>query len=59
MNQSIAIVFVVFIAWSSAALGQPASAQAEVLFRQRRDLLATAKSRRATRSKTARSWSRR
>jgi hypothetical protein len=43
MNRSIAIVFVVFIAWSSAALGQPAGAQAEELFRQARDLLAAGK----------------
>jgi len=43
MNRSIAVVFVVFIAWSSAALGQPAGAQAEVLFRQGRDLLAAGK----------------
>lgn len=43
MNRSIAIVFVVFLAWCSAALGQPTGAQAEVLFRQGRDLLAAGK----------------
>jgi len=43
MHRSIAIVFVVFLAWSSAALGQPAGAQAEELFRQGRDLLAAGK----------------
>jgi hypothetical protein len=43
MNRSIAIVFVDFLAWSSAALDQPAGAQAEVLFRQGRELLAAGK----------------
>jgi hypothetical protein len=40
MNRAIAVVFVM---WSSAALAQPAGAQAEVLFRQGRDLLAAGK----------------
>jgi len=41
MNRAIAIIF--FVAWSSTALAQPAGAQAEVLFRQGRDLLAAGK----------------
>src|SRR5215813_3345462 len=40
MNRVIAVVFVL---WCSAALAQPAGAQAEVLFRQGRDLLAAGK----------------
>jgi serine/threonine-protein kinase len=40
MNRAIAVVF---IAWSSAALAQATGAQAEVLFRQGRDLLAAGK----------------
>jgi hypothetical protein len=37
------VIAVVFVAWSSAALAQPAGAQAEVLFRQGRDLTAAGK----------------
>lgn len=37
------IIATVFMMWSSAALAQPAGAQAEVLFRQGRDLLAAGK----------------
>lgn len=40
MKRAIAVVFVL---WSSAALAQPAGAQAEVLFRHGRDLLAAGK----------------
>jgi len=40
MNRAIAVVLV---AWSSAASAQPAGAQAKVLFRQGRDLLAAGK----------------
>src|SRR3954447_25768971 len=40
MERAIAAVFVL---WSSTALAQPAGAQAEVLFRQGRDLLAAGK----------------
>src|SRR4051794_14833575 len=40
MQRAIAVMFVL---WSSAALAQPAGAQAEVLFRQGRDLLAAGK----------------
>src|SRR5262252_6626857 len=40
MKRAIAVVFLL---WSSAALAQPAGAQAEVLFRQGRDLLAAGK----------------
>ena len=40
MTRAIAIVVVM---WSSAAFAQPASAQAEVLFRQGRDLMAAGK----------------
>jgi hypothetical protein len=36
-------ITVVFILWSSAALAQPTGAQAEVLFRQGRDLMAAGK----------------
>lgn len=37
------VIAAIFITWSSAALAQPAGAQAEVLFRQGRDLLAAGK----------------
>src|SRR3954466_12769231 len=40
MQRAIAVMFVL---WSSAALAQPAGAQAEVLFRQGRDLLTAGK----------------
>ncbi len=40
MKRAIAVVFLL---WSSTALAQPAGAQAEVLFRQGRDLLAAGK----------------
>ncbi|HEX3476384.1 MAG TPA: tetratricopeptide repeat protein [Kofleriaceae bacterium] len=40
MKRAIAVVFMM---WSSTALAQPAGAQAEVLFRQGRDLLAAGK----------------
>jgi hypothetical protein len=40
MQRALAVLFVL---WSSAALAQPAGAQAEVLFRQGRDLLAAGK----------------
>src|SRR6185436_13656654 len=39
----VAVVAVVFLLWSSAALAQPAGAQAEVLFRQGRTLLSAGK----------------
>lgn len=37
------VIVAIFITWSSAALAQPAGAQAEVLFRQGRDLLTAGK----------------
>lgn len=40
MNRAIAVIYVM---WSSAALAQPAGAQAEVLFRQGRDLMVAGK----------------
>lgn len=39
----VTVIFVALILWSSAAYAQPAGAQAEVLFRQGRDLMAAGK----------------